>query len=68
MAASGEACRTTEEEVSRLTDERVLLLVELGAIKDEWSSFRTEVAKEKKALEAEYDASFEAIFNYGYGC
>ena len=28
--------------------------------------FRAEAAKEKKALEAEYDASFEAIFNYGY--
>ena len=32
------------------------------------SAFCAEVAKEKKALEAEYDASFEAIFNYGYGC
>ena len=51
-----------------MTDERVSLLVELGASKDELSAFRVEVAKEKKALEAEYDASFEAIFNYGYGC
>ena len=57
-----------EEEASRLTDERVSLLVELGASKDELSAFRVEVAKEKKALEAEYDAGFEAIFNYGYGC
>ena len=32
------------------------------------SSFRVEVAKEKKALEAEYDAGFESIFNYGYSC
>ena len=68
LAASGEACRTVEEEASRLTDERVSLLVELRASKDEMSAFRTEVAKEKKASEAEYDAGFEAIFNYGYGC
>ena len=50
------------EEVSHLTDERVSLLVELGASKDELSVFRAEVSKEKKALEAEYDV------NYGYGC
>ena len=42
--------------------------MELGANKDELSTFHAEVAKEKKALEAEYDAGFEAIFNYGYGC
>ena len=57
-----------EEEVSHLTDERVSLFVELGASKDELSAFHAEVAKEKKALEAEYDAGFEVIFNYGYGC
>ena len=68
LAASGEACRTAGEEVSRLIDERVSLLVELGASKEELSSFRAEVAKEKKALEAEYDAGFEAIFNYRYDC
>ena len=67
MAASGEACQTAEEEASRLTDEWVSLLVELGASKDELLAFRTEVAKEKKALEVEYDDGFEAIFNYGYG-
>ena len=68
LATSKEACRTTEEEVSRLTYERVSLLMELRASKDELSAFRAEVAKEKKALEVEYDAGFEAIFNYGYGC
>ena len=69
LATFGEACWTTEEEASRLTNERrVSLLVELGASKDEFPAFRAEVAKEKKALEAEYGAGFEAIFNYGYGC
>ena len=56
LATSGEACRTTEEEASRLTDERVSLLVEIGASKDELFTFCAEVAKEKKALKAEYDA------------
>ena len=67
LAASREACQTAEEEANRLTDERVSLLVELRARKDELSTFPAEVAKEKKALEAEYDVGFEAIFNYGYG-
>ena len=68
MAASGEAYRTTEEEVNCLTDERVSLLVELGTSKDELSAFRAEVVKKNKALEVEYDAGFEVISNYGYGC
>ena len=68
MVASGEACRTTGEEVSHLTEERVSLLIELRASKEELSTFHAEVTKERKALEVEYDAGFEAIFNYGYGC
>ena len=40
LAASGEACQTEEEEANRLTNERVSLLVELGASKDELSAFR----------------------------
>ena len=68
LATFGEAWRKTEDETSRLTDERVSLLVELGASKDELSAFRAEVSKEKKALEAEYNAGFKVIFNYGYGC
>ena len=47
LAASGETCRTAEEEVSRLTDEQVSLLVELGASKYELCAFRAEVSKEK---------------------
>ena len=68
LAASGEAYRNAEEEVSRLKDERVSLLMELGANKDELFAFRAEVANEKKALEAKYDVGFEDIFNYRYSC
>ena len=57
-----------EEETSRLTDEQVSLLVELGVSKEELSAFRAEASREKKAMEAEFDATFEFIFNYGYGC
>ena len=32
------------------------------------SSFQAEASKEKKALEEEFDAGFDVIFNYGYGC
>ena len=42
--------------------------MELGATKDELSAFQTKVTMEKKAMEEEFDASGDVIFNYGYGC
>ena len=68
MASSGEACRKAEEETSRPTDERVSLLVKLRDSKDKLSAFRAEAFKEKKSMEAEFDAAFEGLFNYGYDC
>ena len=68
LAASGEAWGKAEGEASSMTDERVSLLVELGASKDELSAFREEVSKERKASEEAFDAGFDFIFNYGYGC
>ena len=68
LATFVEAWQKAEEEASRLTNERVSLLVELGASKDELSTFRAKVSKEKKAYKVEFDAGFEVIFNYGYGC
>ena len=68
MAASGEAWGKVEEETSRLTDERVSLLIELGASKDELSAFQVKVSKERKASEEAFDAFFDVIFNYGYSC
>ena len=65
LAASRKAFRMAKEETNRLTDERVSLLVELRARKDELAAFRAEVSNDKKALEVEYDAGFEVIFNYG---
>ena len=68
LAASEEARRKAKDEVSRLADERVSLLLELEANKDELSAFRAEASKEKKALEEAFDAGIDVIFNYGYGC
>ena len=68
LAASGKAWRKAEEEANRLTDEQVSLLLELEASKDELFTFRVEASKEKQALEEEFDAGFEVIFNYGNGC
>ena len=39
LAASGEAWQKADEEANHLTDERVSLLLELGACKDELSAF-----------------------------
>ena len=68
LAAAEEARRKADDEVSRLTDERVSLLLELGTCKDEMSAIRAEALKEKEALRKAYEEGFDVIFNYGYGC
>ena len=68
LAALEEAQQKAEDEVNRLVDERVSLLLDLGASKDELTGVRAEASKEKKAMEEAFDASFDVIFNYGYGC
>ena len=68
LAASEEARRKAEDEANHLVDERVSLLLELKASKYEFSAFRTEASKEKKAMVEAFDVGFDVIFNYGYGC
>ena len=68
LVVAKEACWRIEEENGRLTDERLSLLVELGATKDDFAAFRAKSFAERSALEAEFDASSDVIFNYGYGC
>ena len=68
LAAAKKTCRRAEEENSRLTDERLSLLMELGAIKEDFAAFRAKSSAEKLAMEAEFDASSDVIFDYGYGC
>ena len=68
LAIVEEARRKADDEVSRLTYERVSLLLELGTFKDEMSAIRAEALKENKAPMEAYEEGFDVIFNYGYGC
>ena len=55
-------------EVASLEVERTLLLLQVGATKDEVSSFQSQAGKEKVAMEEDYQKALELIFAYGYGC
>ena len=68
LAVAEEARRKTEDEASRLANERVSLLLELGTCKDEVSAIRAKALKGKKVMEEAYEEGFDVIFNYGYGC
>ena len=68
LAMAREACRKAEEENSRLTDERLSLVIELGTIKNDFTAFREKVVANRETMKAEFDASSDTLFNYGYGC
>ena len=50
LAAVKEARRKADDEVSRMTNERVSLLLELGICKDEISAIRAEALRENESL------------------
>ena len=68
LSLAGEACTKAEEENNRLTDERLSLILELGTIKDDFTALREKAVADREAMEAEFDASGDTLFNYGYGC
>ena len=68
LSLAREACTKAEEENSHLTDERLSLILELGTIKDDFVALREKVVADREAMEAEFDASGDTLFNYGYGC
>ena len=68
LAAAREACRKAEEDIFQLTDERLSLIMEVEAGKEELASFQAKATVERKSMEEEFDASSNVIFNYGYGC
>ena len=68
FSLAGEVCKKAKEENSHLTDERLSLILELGTIKDDFASLREKVVADIEAMEAEFDASGDTLFNYGYGC
>ena len=57
-----------EEENNRLTDERISLILELRTIKDDSAALREKAISDREAMEAEFNASGDTLFNYGYGC
>ena len=44
------------------------MLLDLGATKDKVSSLHSQVARDKKVMEEEYQKALKVIFAYGYGC
>ena len=68
LAAMGEACKKAEEENNQLAEEKLALIIELRAVKDEFATFREKAAAEKEMMEAAFDSSGDKLFNYGYGC
>ena len=68
MSLAGEACTKAEEENSRLTNERFSLILELGTIKDDSPPSGKKTVADREVMEAEFDASGDTLFNYGYGC
>ena len=51
-----------------MADEKLALVIELGALKDDFDTFREKAAADREAMEAEFDSSGDTLFNYGYGC
>ena len=68
MALAGEACRKAKKGNDHLTDERLALIMELGTIKDDFVAFQEKAVADRETMEAEFDASGDTLFNYGYGC
>ena len=68
LATTGEACKKSEEENTQLAEEKLALIIELIAVKDEFVAFREKAAVEKEMMEVAFDSSGDTLFNYGYGC
>ena len=68
LVAAGEACKKVEEENGHLADEKLALVIELGAINDDFAAFREKATVDREMMEAEFDSSGDTLFNYGYGC
>ena len=68
LATTEEDGRRSEAEIACLAVERMSLLLELEASKDEMSSLHSQAGKDKEAMEEDYQKALELIFSYGYGC
>ena len=68
LAIAGKDCKKAEEENNHLADERLVLVMKLRTMKDDFAAFREKVVADRETMEAEFDASGDTLFNYGYGC
>ena len=68
LASMGEACKKAKKENHQLAEEKLALIIKLGAVKDDFAVFREKAAAEKEMMEAAFDSSGDTLFNYGYGC
>ena len=53
---------------SHLAEEKLALVIELRAVKDDFAAFREKAVADKEMMEIEFDSSGDTLFNYGYGC
>ena len=63
LAIAREACKKVEEENGHLVDEKLALVIELGALKDDFAIFLDKAAVDREAMEAEFDSSGDMLFN-----
>ena len=63
-----EARCKAEFEAAPLEVDRMSLLLNLGMVKDEVSSLRSQDNNDKEAMEEEYLKALEPFFAYGYEC
>ena len=68
LAAMGEAYKKAKEENSHLEEEKLALVIELGAVKDDFAVFQEKDVVDREILEDAFDSSGDTLFNYGYGC
>ena len=51
-----------------MVDEKLALVIELEALKDDFAAFREKAAADREMMEAAFDSSGDTLFNYGCGC
>ena len=68
LATAEEACKKAEQENGHLADEKLALVIELGALKDDFVAFQEKAVADRESMEAKFDSSGDTLFNYGYGC
>ena len=51
-----------------MAEEKLALVIELGAVKDDFAAFREKSYADREMMEAAFDSSGNTLFNYGYGC